>query len=87
MAHAADITLLTMCFICGIWLAMLPLGLAIFVNVRAWHRTDHTLSNFERFNQTIQSTFWELMLLCVLLFVLRKIMISAMNYYDEKERK
>ncbi len=77
----------TIVFICGLWIAITPLALTVFVHVRAWRRTDHTLSNFERFNQTIHSAFWEMVLLCVLLIVLRKIVVWAINYYEEKERQ
>ncbi len=66
---------------------MVPLGLMVFVHVRAWRQTDHTLSNFERFNQTIHYAFWETVLLLVLVIVLRKIVNWAIKYYEKKEKE
>lgn len=87
IVSSSDMILHTIVFICGIWIAMIPLVLTVYVHVRAWHQTDPTLSNFERFNETIHYAFWETVLLCVLLFVLRKIVIWAINYYEKKERE
>lgn len=83
MAFAADMTLSTIVFICGIWLVLIPMGLMIFVNVKAWHRTDPTLSDFERFNQAISSSFWENVLIFELSIVLQKVMRWAFRYYSK----
>ena len=85
MGHASDLTLITLEFIFGIWVAMIPLGLLIYCHVKAWRATDVALSNLERFKQMINNTVWESFLVLLLMIVLRKLMISAMKYARELE--
>ncbi len=85
MSDAAYFMLITVEFIFGLWVSLIPIGLAIYFNVKAWHTTDPLLSNFERFRETIKSTFWENLLVLALMIVLRKIIYWAIEYSKKIE--
>ena len=80
MADAAYFVLITVEFIFGIWVCLIPLGLGIYFFLKAWSLTDPVLSNFERFNETIRAIFWESLLVFVLMIVIRKIVYWAIEY-------
>ncbi len=85
MSDAAYFVLITVEFIFGLWVSLIPIGLAIYFNVKAWNTTDPLLSNFERFRETIKSTFWENLLVLALMIVLRKIIYWAIEYSKKLE--
>ncbi len=85
MSYAADLTLYTVVFICGIWISLIPIGLVIFFYSRAWRATDVTLTFYERLNLTIKATFWETLAALALMIVLRNITYWAIRYAKEKE--
>ncbi len=87
MSHAADLTLYFVVFICGIWINLIPLGVFIYFNSKAWRATDPTLPMFERFNQTIHATFWENILVIVIIIVLRKFSFWVFKKAKEIESK
>ncbi len=87
MADAAYFVLITVEFIFGIWVSLIPIGLVTYFFVKAWHRTDPVLSNFERFRETISSMFWESLLALVLMIVLRKIIQWAIEYSKKIENE
>ncbi len=80
MSDAAYFVLITVEFICGIWVSLIPIGVFLYFNVKAWNMTDPTLSTFERFNETIKATFWENILVIVLMIVIRKLVRWAVEY-------
>ena len=82
MSHAADLTLHTVVFICGIWVSLIPMGLLIFFYSRAWRATDATLTFYERFNLTIKATFWEVLAALALMIVLRNITYCVIKYLN-----
>ena len=83
MSHAADLTLHFVVFVCGVWINLIPLGLFIYCNTKAWKATDPTLTAFERFNETIHATYWENILVIVLIIVLRKFTYWVVNRAKE----
>lgn len=85
MSDAAYFVLITVEFIFGIWVSLIPIGLAIYFNVKAWHTTDPMLSNFERFRETIRISFWENILVFVLMIVLHKLIYWAIAYSKKIE--
>ncbi len=85
MSDAAYYVLITVEFIFGIWVSLIPIGLALYFNIKAWHTTDPLLSNFERFRETIRATFWENLLVFALMIVLRKIIYWTIDYSKKLE--
>ncbi len=85
MSYAADLTLHTLVFICGVWISLIPIGLVIFFYRRAWRATDATLTFHERIDQVIRASFWETMAALALMIVLRNITYWAIKYSKEKE--
>ena len=85
MSDAAYFVLITVEFIFGIWVSLIPIGLAIYFFLKAWHLTDPVLTNFERFRETINYIFWESLLVLVLMIVLRKIIYWAIDYSKKLE--
>ena len=80
MSDAAYFVLITVEFIFGLWVSLIPIGLATYFFLKAWHLTDPVLSNFERFRETIGSIFWESLLVLALMLLLRKIVYWAIEY-------
>ena len=85
MSHAADLTLITLEFIFGVWVALIPMGLLIFFHVRAWRATDVALPTIERFNQTIRATLWESLAVLALIIVLRNFTYWFSKYLEERD--
>ena len=85
MSDAAYFVLITVEFIFGLWVCLIPIGLATYFFLKAWHATDPVLSNFERFREMIRSTFWESLLVLVLMIVIRKIVYWAIEYSKKLE--
>ena len=85
MSLAADLTLHTLVFICGVWVSLIPMGLLIFFYGRAWRATDAALTFYERFNLTIKATFWETMAVLALMIVLRNITYWAIKHSNETD--
>lgn len=85
MSDAAYFILITVEFIFGLWVSLIPIGLATYFFVKAWHLTDPILSNFQRFRATIRSLFWESLLALVVMIVIRKIVYWAIEYSKKIE--
>lgn len=85
MSDAAYFILITAEFIFGLWVSLIPIGLATYFFVKAWHHTDPVLTNFQRFTETIKSIFWETLLVLVVMIVIRKIVNWTIEYTKKIE--
>ena len=85
MAHASSLMLILVEFICGVWICLIPIGFFIYFNVTAWQTTDATLPTIERLNQTLHATFWENIVVLVLIIAVRNFMYSAVKHSRETE--
>lgn len=85
MSDAAYFVLITVEFIFGLWVCFIPMGLATYFFLKAWNLTDPVLSNFERFRDTVNSIFWESLLVLALMIIIRKIVYWAIEYSKKIE--
>ena len=85
MSQASSIILITVEFICGVCICLIPIGFFIYFNLTVWRTTDPTLPTIERLNQTFHETFWENVFTLVLMIAVRKFMSSVIKYSREME--